>query len=297
MPDPHADGFYDCLAKLDVDVTVSDFLKRHFSGPEHSSLRRKVVRMVEGYDAADPARASMSAVRDEWTNSNRNMQARIVGGYGALIDFLTAGCRTQGATIHLHAAVSEIETTGEQALVRCANGDSHLGDAAILTVPLPVLKAIMLPPAVREMAAPAEDIGFGNVMKLLLHFKSRWWTTAKGKDLSDLLFLLSDETIPVWWTQRPAEHPVLTGWVAGPRTERIAHLDENELVETGGAHGRVTARALTRLRHVFLHHRAGYPNRRWTGWHRRRRRGAVVLSRAIWREVIAMAYLEPRDYR
>ena len=68
---------------LRADITVADFLKQHFTGPEHSRLRHLVVRMVEGYDAADPARASMLAMRDEWTNSSRNMQARIVGGYGA----------------------------------------------------------------------------------------------------------------------------------------------------------------------------------------------------------------------
>jgi monoamine oxidase len=91
----------------------------------------------------------------------------------------------------------------------------------------------MLPPALREKAAAAADIGFGNVMKLLLRFKTRWWTSGNGNDLSDLSFLLSDQTIPVWWTQRPTEHPVLTGWVAGPRTKRMADLDERGLIEKG----------------------------------------------------------------
>ena len=70
-------------------------------------------------------------------------------------------------------------------------------------------------------------------MKLLLRFKTRWWTSGNGNDLSDLSFLLSDETIPVWWTQHPTEHPMLTGWVAGPRTKRMADLDEMGLIEKG----------------------------------------------------------------
>jgi monoamine oxidase len=190
--------------------------------------------MVEGYDAADPARASMLAMRDEWTNSSRNMQARIVGGYGALIAFLAADCRKQGAKIHFHAAAGAIETSNERPVVHCANGDAHVGDTAILTVPLPVLNKIVLPAAVREKAEAAAEIGFGNVIKLLLRFETRWWwTSPKGKNLSDLLFLLSDQTIPVWWTQHPTDHPVLTGWIAGPRTKGLAHLDEKQLVETG----------------------------------------------------------------
>jgi monoamine oxidase len=91
----------------------------------------------------------------------------------------------------------------------------------------------MLPPTLGERAAAAANIGYGSVIKLLLRFKSRWWTTGGGNDLADLSFLLSDETIPVWWTQHPTEHPVLTGWVAGPRTKGIARLDGNELIETG----------------------------------------------------------------
>jgi len=231
-PDLHTDRFHQTLAGLKADVTVAEFLKRHFAGPQYSRLRHSIVRMVEGYDAADPHRASVLALRDEWTNSGRRKQARIVGGYGALIDFLVAECR-QHANIHLNAAVSAIETIEGGVLARCANGDNHSGDAAILSVPLPLLQETMLPAALRQKAATAAGIGFGNVIKILLRFETRWWTGIKGQDLSDLLFLLSNETVPVWWTQRPTEHPVLTGWLAGPRTQGLAHLDEGELIETG----------------------------------------------------------------
>ena len=209
-PDPQTDRFRQVLAELKCDMTVSEFLQQHFAGPESSRLRHSIVRMVEGYDAADPARASILALRDEWMNSGRSRQARIVGGYGALIDFLTAECRKLGAVLHLSTAVSAIEESHGRALVHCANGDRHAGDAAILTVPLPLLQQIILPPAVREKAAAAANVGFGNVIKVLLRFKTRWWTGIKGKDLSDLLFLLSDRAVPVWWTQHPTEHPVLT---------------------------------------------------------------------------------------
>jgi len=117
-------------------------------------------------------------------------------------------------------------------VVRCANGDAHECDAVILTVPLPLLKEIVLPPAERERAAAAAHIGFGNVIKILLRFETRWWVE-KRKDLADLTFLLSDARIPVWWTQHPAEHPVLTGWFGGPKTEAMANLGEHELIEAG----------------------------------------------------------------
>jgi monoamine oxidase len=164
--------------------------------------------MVEGYDAADPERGSILALRDEWMNGGPGAQARIGGGYGALIGFLMAECRSQGAVIHLRSVVSAIEETDSGVLVRCANGDVHICDKVILTVPPPLLKEIMLPLAERKRAAAVAYIGFGNVIKILLRFETRWWADDKRRDLADLTFLLSDATIPVWWTQFPAENPL-----------------------------------------------------------------------------------------
>src|SRR5262249_15439707 len=63
-------------------------------------------RMVEGYDAADPDRASTFALRDEWMGHGLGRQGRIAGGYGALIRFLVSECRRQGVSIHLGCAVT-----------------------------------------------------------------------------------------------------------------------------------------------------------------------------------------------
>jgi hypothetical protein len=41
-------------------------------------------------------------------------------------------------------------------------------------------------------AAAAADIGFGNVVKILLRFATKWWADHGGRDLADLSFLLSD---------------------------------------------------------------------------------------------------------
>jgi len=90
----------------------------------------------------------------------------------------------------------------------------------------------MLPEAVRKKSGAAGHIGFGNVIKTLLRFETRWWADQRPK-LGDLTFLLSAEQIPVWWTQFPEEQPVLTGWFGGPKTEALAHLQEDQLIEAG----------------------------------------------------------------
>ncbi|WBL78354.1 FAD-dependent oxidoreductase [Bradyrhizobium xenonodulans] len=230
--DPHEAELHAMLRGLRDDLTVADFLRRHFAGPEYDGLRHSVERMVEGYDAADPERASTLALREEWMDGGRHTLARIVGGYGALIDFLTVECRGLGVAIRLGGVVSAIEEAGGALAVRAAGGELHGCNRAILTVPLPLLREISLPASARAQAAVAGDIGFGSVIKILLRFARPWWRERK-RDLADMTFLLSDETIPVWWTRYPEQHPVLTGWFGGPRTAELATLDPQGLIDAG----------------------------------------------------------------
>jgi monoamine oxidase len=229
---PQADRLQRALLELQTDLPVAEFLERHFADEEYSALRRDVRRMVEGYDAADASRASTFALRDEWTGRGPP-HGRIAGGYGGLIGFLVSECRSVGVSIRLGAAVTAIEERREGIAARCRDGTLMEADAAILTVPLPLLHEIELPQAAREQAAASADIGFGNVVKILLRFATRWWTDCAGRDLADLSFLFSDATVPTWWTQHPASYPVLTGWYSGPKADTVARLSESELIDMG----------------------------------------------------------------
>ncbi|MGY3453863.1 flavin monoamine oxidase family protein [Bradyrhizobium sp. USDA 4353] len=231
--DRQMDRLHQVLATLEEDLTVTALLERHFSGAEFAALRDSVLGMVQGYDAADPDRASVFALREEWMGGERGDQARIVGGYGVLLDYLVAECRARGVTFAFQAVVTAIESADGGALVRCADGQTHRADVVVLTVPLPLLSSLALPAAMQAQVAASADIGFGNVIKLLLRFERRWWTAMQTHDLSDMLFVLSDATVPVWWTQHPNDHAVLTGWLAGPPTDAFAALDDHALVETG----------------------------------------------------------------
>jgi monoamine oxidase len=232
-PAPHADQLHRALMELQTDLPVAEFLEHHFADPQYSGLRREIRRMVEGYDAADASKASAFALRDEWMGRGLGRPGRVAGGYGALIAFLVSECRREGATIHLGAAVTAIEERRGGIAVRCRDGALREGDAAILTVPLPLLNDIELPRAAREQAAASADIGFGKVVKILLRFATRWWTDYAGRDLADLSFLFSEAAVPTWWTQYPASSSVLTGWFAGPKADAAAELTESDLVDMG----------------------------------------------------------------
>jgi monoamine oxidase len=226
----HGALLHRALSELKTDLPVAEFLKTHFTNPQYAELRDAVKRMIEGYDAADPDRASTFAFRDEWMARGPRRDGRMAGGYGALIKFLVSECRGQGAKIRLFSVVTAIEESRGRIAAHCDDGTVYEADAAILAVPLPILRDISLPHGVRERVTVSTDIGFGNVVKILLRFSTRWWANSGGRDLSDLSFVFSNARVPVWWTQHPAEYPVLTGWFAGPKADTVARLTVSELV-------------------------------------------------------------------
>jgi monoamine oxidase len=230
---PHADRFYRALATVKADLPIADFLEAHFADRQYDRLRRAITRTVEGYDAADPRRASTLALRDEWMARDEGQHGRIAGGYGALVEYLASECRRHGAAIRLGACVTAIDEVPGGIAARCCDGAVFEGDAAIITVPPLLLSEIVLPPAAREQVAATADVGFGNVVKILLRFATKWWADHQGLDLADLSFLVSDATVPTWWTQHPASHPVLTGWFAGPKADTVSSLAADDLVELG----------------------------------------------------------------
>ena len=230
---PHMSWFYQALSEVKADLPIAEFLETHFADRRYDEMRRSVTRTVEGYDAADPRRASTLALRDEWMARDDGPHGRIAKGYGALIEYLLSECRKHGAALHLGAVVTAIDGARGRVAVRCHKGAVFEADAAVLTVPPPLLSEIALPPKARERAAAAADIGFGNVVKFLFRFATKWWADHGARDLSDLSFLLSDAAVPTWWTQYPDGYPVLTGWLAGPRADRVSPLSEAELIDMG----------------------------------------------------------------
>src|SRR5215472_11000531 len=63
---PYLGRFYQALREVRADLSIAEFLETHFADRQYDELRRSITRTVEGYDAADPRRASTLALRDEW---------------------------------------------------------------------------------------------------------------------------------------------------------------------------------------------------------------------------------------
>jgi monoamine oxidase len=76
--------------------------------------------------------------------------------------------------------VKAIDADHRRITVHCDDGAIFEAAAAILTVPLPVLRKSRCLRRRARRAAASTDIGFGNVVKIPLRFATRWWADHRG---------------------------------------------------------------------------------------------------------------------
>lgn len=223
------------LENLKEDMAFSDFLDKYFAGEQYKELRDSVIRYAQGYDASDIKRVSSIALREEWKNESEAAPTRIKGGYKKLVDFLAEESKKLGCDIQLSSVAKVIRWKEGSVEISCEDGRTFLASKVLITVPLGVLQSekdskghIEFQPEIPEAVKAFKSMGFGSVIKLFLEFKYRFWEKDKAPDLG---FLLSDAEVPTWWTQVPDEVPVLTGWIAGPESEKLSELSESEIID------------------------------------------------------------------
>ena len=221
------------LGGLRDDVSIKDFLEKEFPGDENEELRKSVIGFVSGYDTADPAKASSFALREEWENEDFEAQHRVKGGYGVMINHLEEECKKHGAEIYLNAIVKEIHWQPGKVKAITSDGAEYHASQILIALPLGVLQAdkneqgaITFIPEIKEQQQAINAMGFGSIIKILLEFDEPFWEDKAaeelaGASLKDVGFILSNETIPTWWTQVPQHSAILTGWLGGlPAAEK-----------------------------------------------------------------------------
>ena len=229
---------------LQGDKTVARFLEEDLAGERYAELRFSLKNYVEGYYAADTTRSSTEALCEELKKGDEE-QYRLEGGYRVLVDYLEKECRKHGVSFYLSQPVSQLQWKRGGA-VAFTEKNTFRSSKMLITVPLGVLQrnGITFFPALPEIKTAAQSLGFGHVVKIVLQFEDAFWKNKEltsGKDLSDLNFLFSGETIPTWWTHHPKEDNVLVGWLGGPRAEALQMLTPEDL----------TAKAVYSLGKIF----------------------------------------------
>lgn len=236
--DEHWGFFMQKLEQLQSDMTISAFLDRYFAAPEYTLLRNGVQRFAEGFDLADITKASMLAVREEWQHEEEE-QYRIEGGYIRLTNYLHDECVKQKVSIYFNQEINKVDYRGGNIRVYSTDGNVYEGKLLIVTVSAGILQSgnIIFTPALAAHQTAIEQLGYGTVIKYLLQFNTAFWDSY-GDDIG---FLLSNEGVPTWWTQKPSQSNILTGWLGGPKAQGKSNSTKAELLEE----------AISSLSHIF----------------------------------------------
>lgn len=230
------------------DESFLAFLARRFPGDDHADAKQWATSYVSGFNAADPAEVGVhwlvhSREAEEHIEGDRAF--RIAGGYQELLEIFSGELLNDtgsAAKLHLNSVVREIHwaPNAVRTETNTPDGSASLeAPHALVTLPLGVLQSGQVhfdPKLPSEKLAALDHLAMGKVVRLTLCFRESFWSQIKsreeGKSLKDLSFLFShDDYFPTWWTQMPARVPIITGWGAAHRAERMAGMTEGRIID------------------------------------------------------------------
>jgi monoamine oxidase len=223
----------------DEDLPFAEFLRERC--PDLPAAERTLaIAYAEGFNAADAERLSTRWLKesDAAVGQGGGAPSRIHDGYGRLAEWLQKQLDPQTAGVRLNTAATAIRWEAGRVEVECTSPDGATtirAAAVVVTLPPGVLRAAPgTPGAVRFVPDPPgkraawDALPMGSVVKVVLRFREPFWLGAEP----ELTFLHTpDGPFQVWWTTRPVESAVLTGWAGGPLAERLTGLDPRTVRE------------------------------------------------------------------
>ena len=229
----------DKMKSSDSDQSFRQFLDSVPDSPDSQRAKDMATRHVEGFHAANIDRVGIRGLvkANEAADAIEGKRSfRFQNGYNSLVQALRAEAESYGATFHLNTTVTAIRWQAMQVEVSTSRADVYEAPAAIITLPLGILQSrqedggiqfVPELPAAKQSAI--ERLAVGNVIRINLMFRERFWEGAKVWDEHGAavsfrnagFFHYPDAAIPTWWTQLPLRAPLLVGWAGGPGADRL----------------------------------------------------------------------------
>jgi monoamine oxidase len=222
------------------DRNVEAVLSAGTDGRVDQDDRQLARQFVEGFQAADPRRASARALAGDGNPSGEpeaRRMGRVVDGFSRALEVLAAPI---GDRIRCSTVVTRIRWRRGHVDVDATTRGRHpvrvSARAAVITVPLGVLQApagerggIHFDPPLGPKRLALLNLASGSVVRIVLALARPLWLDdevvrhAGGRHLERLAFLHGDHLpVPSWWTPYPLRAPVLVGWCGGPAAARLA---------------------------------------------------------------------------
>jgi monoamine oxidase len=230
------------MSTKDGDRSFQQFVESD-AAAESQEVKSRAVAFVEGFNAADAAQVSV-----QWLIDSRKADEAIAGGhsyrmidgYGEIVARLAERVEKGACDLRLGKPIRAIRWRRGGVTLVARDGETFEARRAVIAVPLGVLKApadtsggITFDPDITRKRSAMTKIAVGTVIRIVLVFRERFWERLErcGRPLSGLSFLVSnDDWFPTWWSTMPALSPILTGWAAGRRGERLSGKDEGLIV-------------------------------------------------------------------
>lgn len=224
------DLLMDNMRTEDPSATILSFLQKHYADPKYADLRSHITRFAEGFDLADISRVSVRSLLEEWEHEMDD-NFRVDQGYGSLISFMEAEAKKQGCQFLYDTPVKLIEWSDGH--VKAYKDPDTVFEAGrlLVTIPLGLLQsreavdAIRFVPSIDPYLDAAQKMGYGSVIKFVLRFSRAFWRDHH----SSAGFMISEETIPTWWTQ-DKDQTLLTGWLGGPPADEWINASKEQLM-------------------------------------------------------------------
>jgi len=226
------------------DVSFETFLARGRHGL--SDEAQVLARMrVQGYEAADPARASARAIADDWGGEGAMGPGhyRPAGGYGALLEALAGALAGGRVELQQQSVVRTVRwKRGSVEVEGMRRGRPFRATAprAIITLPLGVLQqppdaagAVRFTPALQQKQKALKKLVSCAVIKAALRFRTPFWEeldAARYRGVS--FFHAPDGAFPTFWTAAPEREPLLVAWAGGPKAARLTGKPARAIVRT-----------------------------------------------------------------
>lgn len=228
---------------LPEDESVDRFLRRFDSDAAMRATVALARAFVEGFEAADPADASVKAIATEWASGADSTSARPLGGYAPIFARLRDACTSAGVQILLATRVRRIlrrrGSVAIEAIEASGRTRTYEAPAAVVTLPVGVLRhdgdasAVVFDPDLPQRKRNAlRQIAMGHVKKVELWFRSAFWERISGGCYRDAAFFRSDQSFRAYWTQLPVRSELVVAWAGGPRATAMQGYSEDELVAT-----------------------------------------------------------------
>jgi len=240
------------LDKMDdsyPDESFLDFLRRRFPNPKHDArleeARKHALAYVSGFNAADPALVGVHWLVQEMRTEERiqgDRAFRCKNGYEDLLTIFRKEIERSNVAVHTNTVVESVDWKKNHIEVRSRSTEgvsTRFTPQVLITVPLAILKAAagqtgtirFTPPLPQEKGDALDKLAMGEVIRVVLRFRERFWDTiqpSSGKSLEEMSFLFSEDPwFPTWWTTLPEKSPILTGWAPFRAGQNLSGKDSS----------------------------------------------------------------------